>query len=72
MEGIGLTCGRKVKNLTFPPDSVPSLEQYSPNHLLYMDLLLCDKSEVFITSSIRLLTTLSKRKKRSWRVWEIL
>ena len=68
MEGIGLTCGREVKNLTFPPDSVNLHNSNVLPIILYMDLLLCDKSEVFITSSIRLLRTLSKRKKRRWEI----
>ena len=68
MEGIGLTCGREVKNLTFPPDSVNLHKSSIFPDILYMDLLLYDNSEVFITSLLRLLRTLSKRMKRSWEI----
>ena len=68
MEGIGLTCGRKVKNLTFPTDSVNLHKSSILPIILYMNLLLCDNLEVFIVSSIRLLRTLSKRKKTSWEI----
>ena len=58
MEGIGLTCGRKVKNLTFPTDSVNLHMSSILPIILYMNLLLCDNLEVFITSSTRLLSAM--------------